>query len=133
MSFPSEMIRTTTNIAELGLNEMRHIPAAGIRIKGSNLGLNVTEQVLEEIVDPRTGAISYGKVISERVVKNNALDSGAYGDGIKRLLGLATFTTAAPVALTEGAKALYDISSEELDALRRFVPEWSKNLSLIHI
>ena len=28
MSFPSEMIRTTTNIAELGLNEMRHIPGA---------------------------------------------------------------------------------------------------------
>ena len=133
MSFPSEMIRTTTNIAELGLNEMRHIPAAGIRIKGSNLGLNVTEQVLEEIVDPRTGAISYGKVISERVVKNNALDSGAYGDGIKRLLGLATFTTAAPVALTEGAKALYDISQDELDALRRFVPEWSKNSTLIPI
>ena len=118
MSFPSEMIRTTTNIAELGLNEMRHIPAAGIRIKGSNLGLTVTE-ILEDG--------------TEQVVKNNALDSGAYGDGIKRLLGLATFTTAAPVALTEGAKALYDISQDELDALRRFVPEWSKNSTLIPI
>jgi len=118
MSFPSEMIRTTTNIAELGLNEMRHIPAAGVRIKGSNLGLTVTE-ILEDG--------------TEQVVKNNALDSGAYGDGIKRLLGLATFTTAAPVALTEGAKALYDISQDELDALRRFVPEWSKNSTLIPI
>ena len=118
MSFPSEMIRTTTNIAELGLNEMRHIPAQGVRIKGSNLGLTVTE-ILEDG--------------TEQVVKNNALDSGAYGDGIKRLLGLATFTTAAPVALTEGAKALYDISSDELDALRRFVPEWSKNSTLIPI
>ena len=118
MSFPSEMIRTTTNIAELGLNEMRHIPAAGVRVKGSNLGLTVTE-ILEDG--------------TEQVVKNNALESGAYGDGIKRLLGLATFTTAAPVALTEGAKALYDVSSEELDALRRFVPEWSKNSTLIPI
>jgi hypothetical protein len=118
MSFPSEMIRTTTNIAELGLNEMRHIPAAGVRVKGSNLGLTVTE-ILEDG--------------TEQVVKNNALDSGAYGDGIKRLLGLATFTTAAPVALTEGAKALYDISQDELDALRRFVPEWSKNSTLIPI
>ena len=118
MSFPSEMIRTTTNIAELGLNEMRHIPAQGVRIKGSNLGLTVTE-ILEDG--------------TEQIVRNNALDSGAYGDGIKRLLGLATFTTAAPVALTEGAKALYDISSDELDALRRFVPEWSKNSTLIPI
>jgi hypothetical protein len=118
MSFPSEMIRTTTNIAELGLNEMRHIPAAGVRVKGSNLGLTVTEILADG---------------TEQVVKNNALESGAYGDGIKRLLGLATFTTAAPVALTEGAKALYDVSSEELDALRRFVPEWSKNSTLIPI
>ena len=38
MSFPSEMIRTTTNIVEQGLSEMRHIPAPGIRIKGSNIG-----------------------------------------------------------------------------------------------
>ena len=33
----------------------------------------------------------------------------------------------------EGAKALYDISQDELDALRRFVPEWSKNSTLIPI
>ena len=118
MSFPSEMIRTTTNIAELGLNEMRHIPKPGVKIKGSNLGLTVTE-ILEDG--------------TEQVVKNNAIDSGAYGDGIKRLLGLTTFTTAAPIALTEGAKAIYDISQDELDALRRFVPEWSKNSTLIPI
>ena len=35
MSFPAEMIRTTTNIAEQGLKEMRHIPAAGEKIIGS--------------------------------------------------------------------------------------------------
>ena len=37
MSFPAEIIRTTTNIAEQGLKEMRHIPAAGERIIGSNV------------------------------------------------------------------------------------------------
>ena len=131
MSFPSEMIRTSGNIIEQGLREMRHKPAAGIKVKGSNIGSTVTEQVLEKIIDPRTGAISYGKVISERVVKNNAIETGSYGVGIKRLLGMAAFSTAAPVALTEGAKALYDVSEEELQALRRFVPEWSKNSTLI--
>ena len=131
MSFPSEIIRTTANIAQQGLKEMSHVPAPGIRVKGSNLGLNVTEQVLEEIVDPRTGAITYGKVISERIVRNNALDDGSFATGFKRLLGMATTLTGVPIAVTEGAKALYDVTSEEIDAMRRFVPEWSKNSTLV--
>ena len=118
MSFPSEMIRTTTNIVEQGLNEMRHIPAPGIRIKGSNIGSTVTE-ILEDG--------------TERVVKNNAMTTGRYKTGLTRLLGMATFTTGVPVALTEGAMALYDVTQDEMDALRRFVPEWSKNSTLIPI
>ena len=62
---------------------------------------------------------------TSRLVKN---DNIFYGDGFKRLLGLTTFTTGIPVALTEGAKAMYDVSQDELDALRRFVPEWSRKL-----
>jgi len=106
MSFPSEMIRTTTNIVELGLNEMKH--------SKPTIGSNV----LPVVVDAATG----------QLVKN---DNPAYGVGFKRLLGMATFTTAAPIALTEGAAALYDVSKEELEALRRFVPEWSRNSTLI--
>ena len=102
MSFPSEMIRTTTNIAELGINSMKHSKPT----VGSNL-LPVVFEIGEDGVS--------------RLVKN---DNIFYGDGFKRLLGLATFTTGVPVALTEGAKALYDVSQDELDALRRFVPEW---------
>ena len=108
MSFPSEMIRTTANIAELGVNQMKH---SG-RTKGSNLLPMVFDEKLN------------------KYVKN---DNPFYGDGIKRLLGLATFTTAAPIAITEGAKALYDVSQDELDALRRFVPDWSKNSTLIPV
>ena len=118
MSFPSEMIRTTTNIVQQGLKEMRHVPAPGVTVKGSNLGLTVTE-VLQDG--------------TERIVKNNAMDRGTYGTGFKRMLGMATFTTGIPIALTEGASALYDVSKEELTALRRFVPEWSKNSTLIPI
>ena len=115
MSFPSEMIRTTTNIAELGLKQMRHVPEAGVTVRGSNL----SPVIIEVLEDGTT-----------RTVKNN---NPFYGDGFKRLLGMATFTTGVPVALTEGAKAMYDISQDELDALRRFVPEWSKNSTLIPI
>jgi len=118
MSFPSEIIRTTTNIAQQGIKEMSHIPAPGVRVKGSNLGLTVTE-ILEDG--------------TERVVKNNALTDGRFGTGFKRLMGMSTTLTGIPIAVTEGAKALYDVSEDEIDAMRRFVPDWSKNSTLVPI
>ena len=38
MSFPSEMIRTTTNIGGQAIKELKHIPAVGERIIGSDIG-----------------------------------------------------------------------------------------------
>jgi len=107
MSFPSEMLRTSTNIVELGLKEMRHSK----KTIGSNVGPLVYEA---------------GKGF---VANDNPL----YAIGAKRLIGMASFTTGVPIALTEGAKALYNVTDEELAALRRFVPEWSKNSTLIPI
>jgi len=118
MSFPSEIIRTTTNIAEQGIKEMSHIPARGVRVKGSNLGLTVTE-ILQDG--------------TERVVKNNALTDGRFGTGFKRLMGMSTTLVGVPIAVTEGAKALYDVAEDEIDAMRRFVPDWSKNSTLVPI
>ena len=111
MSFPSEMIRTTTNIAELGVKQMKHTPNPGEVIRGSNV-------------------LPYVFIEGKGLVKNN---NPFYADGLKRLTGLATFTTVIPATLAEGAKAMYDVSQEELDALRRFVPDWSKNSTLIPI
>ena len=53
--------------------------------------------------------------------------------GLQRLFGFAATTTAIPYALVEGAKAIYDVSGAEMDALRRFVPDWSKNSTLIPV
>ncbi len=114
MSFPAEIIRTTTNIAEQGLKEMRHIPAAGEVIRGSN----VTPYVFIE---------------GKGLVKNNAIDRGVYGTGFKRLSGMATTLVVVPEVVTEGAKAIYDVTEDEIQALRQFVPEWSKNSTLIPI
>ena len=111
MSFPSEIIRTTTNIAEQGLKEMRHKPAAGERIIGST-------------VTP------YVNIEGKGLVKNN---NEMYATGFKRLSGMAFTLGAVPVIATEGAKAIYDVTEEEIEALRQFVPEWSKNSTLIPI
>jgi len=111
MSFPSEIIRTTTNIAEQGLKEMRHVPAAGEKIIGSNI-------------------TPYVNIEGKGLVKNN---NEMYGTGFKRLSGMAFTLGAVPVIATEGAKAIYDVSEEEIQALRQFVPDWSKNSTLIPI
>jgi len=111
MSFPSEIIRTTTNIAEQGLKEMRHTPAAGEKIIGST-------------VTP------YVNIEGKGLVKNN---NEMYATGFKRLSGMAFTLGAVPIIATEGAKAIYDVTEEEIQALRQFVPEWSKNSTLIPI
>jgi len=108
MSFPSEIIRTTTNIAEQGLKEMRH---SG-RTRGSN--------ILPVVFDIDLGAF----------VKN---DNVSYGTGFKRLMGMSTTLIGVPIAVTEGAKALYDVTEDEIEAMRRFVPEWSKNSTIVPI
>ena len=108
MSFPSEMIRTTTNIAGQGLKEIRHSRPT----RGSNIGPVVFE-------------------IGKGFVKNDAITRGTYGTGMKRLSGMATTLTVVPTAVVEGAKALYDVTEDEINALRQFVPEWSKNSTLV--
>ena len=55
------------------------------------------------------------------------------GIGYKRLIGFGATTVAVPAAVTETFKMAYDVSGDEMDALRRFVPEWSKNSTLVPI
>ena len=107
MSFPSEMIRTTTNIAELGLNEMKHSKA----VRGSDI-------------------LPYVYETGKGLVRN---DNPMWGIGLTRLTGMATTLTVVPTVAVEGAKALYDVTEEELRALRRFVPEWSKNSTIVPV
>ena len=106
MSFPSEMLRTTTNIGGQALKEMRH--------SKPTIGTNIAPWVL----DAATGTM----------VKN---DNPFYRIGATRISGMAFTLGAVPAALVEGSKALYNVSKDELDALRQFVPDWSRNSTLI--
>ncbi len=106
MSFPSEMLRTTTNIGGQALKEMRH--------SKPTVGTNIAPWV----IDAATGT----------VVKN---DNPFYRIGATRISGMAFTLGAVPAMLVEGSKALYNVSKEELEALRQFVPDWSRNSTLI--
>lgn len=103
MSFPSEMIRTTAGIGKQALSELRHSRPT----RGSNIGPMVFD------------------IEANAFVKN---DNPMYATGMKRIAGMTTALTAVPIGLTEGMKALYDVTEDEMQALRQFVPEWSKTL-----
>ena len=90
VSFPAEIIRTSTNIVQRALDEIYH-----------------------------TTKINGKEVAPLRSI------------GIQRLVGMGVTTTAVPYAVVSAGQMLYDVSKEELEALRRFVPEWSKNSTLI--
>jgi len=51
--------------------------------------------------------------------------------GLRRLLSFGTTVGGIPYFLSEVFKAKNDVSDEEMRALRRFVPEWSKNSTLL--
>ena len=80
-------------------------------------GTNIVRRALKEINyrDPETNA----KVL-QRI-------------GMQRLIGFGVTTTAVPVAVVEGARAIYNVSKDEIDALRRYVPKWSKNSTIVPI
>jgi hypothetical protein len=83
LSFPTEILRTSTNIAELALKEMK--------------------------------------------------DPALKGIGMKRLLGMGTTLAAVPAAFVAGFQALSGTDDDELKAMRRYVPEWSKNSVILPV
>ena len=93
VSFPAEIMRTSTNIVKRALDEISY-----------------------------TATLADGSTI-------NPLASIGY----KRLAGMAATTLAVPYAAVEGAKALYNVTEDEMDAMRRYVADWSKNSTLIPI
>lgn len=51
--------------------------------------------------------------------------------GLQRLTGMAATTAALPMGTVAMFQTLNDVSDEELEAMRRYVPEWSKNSVLV--
>ena len=91
VSFPAEIMRTSTNIVRRALDEISFT---------AKLADGSTIKPLQNI-------------------------------GYKRLAGMAASTLAVPYAAVEGAKALYNVTEDEMDAMRRYVADWSKNSTLI--
>jgi len=83
VSFPAEILRTSTNILQTALKEIK---TPGLR-----------------------------------------------SIGMQRLMGMTFATAMVPIGVTKAAQYVYDISEDELAAIRRFVAPWSKNSTIIPI
>jgi hypothetical protein len=77
------------------------------------------------IVDTALKEIFYTTTINGKVVRPLA------ARGRQRLMGMAITTTVLPLGTVAAMQTLYDVSKDELQALRRYVPQWSKNSVLI--
>ena len=81
VSFPAEIIRTSHNIAQQGIRELKN---------------------------PATRSI-----------------------GARRLVGFGTAVTLIPPTVVEGFRGLYGISREQLAGMREFLPDWSRESTII--
>ena len=78
---------------------------------------NIVETALKEI--------NYTTVINGKTVKP------LRARGLQRLTGMALTTAALPLGTVAMAQAIYDVADDEIDAMRRYVADWSKNSVLI--
>jgi hypothetical protein len=108
-AYVSEFIK---GLRKLPLGNFVAFPAEIMRT-----GTNIVSTALDEIF--------YATKINNKTV--NPLRSR----GMQRLMGMALTTTALPLATVTAMQAIYDVSKDELDAMRRYVPSWSKNSTLI--
>ncbi len=71
-------------------------------------GTGIVQQAIKEINDPVLRAI-----------------------GMKRLAGFAGTMAVVPPAIVEMFKTIYDFTEEEVMAMKRFLPDWSKNSTIL--
>ena len=85
-----------------------------------------------EIIRTSTNIVETAlKEINYKTVINGQTVSPLRKRGIQRLTGMALTTSVLPLGAVAGMQAIYDVSKDEIDAMRRYVADWSKNSVLI--
>jgi len=88
-------------------------------------GTNIVRRALREINETIEITDGAGKVL--KTVKP------FQGIGYTRLFGFTTTVAAVPLGTAAAFQALYDVTDEEREAIRRFAAQWSKNSTLLPI
>jgi len=100
------------NLRKLPVGNFVAFPAEIMRT-----GTNIVQTALDEIF--------YSVKINNKTV--NPLRAR----GMQRLMGMGITTTALPLGTVAMMQTIYDVNKEELDAMRRYVADWSKNSVLV--
>ena len=100
------------NLRKLPVGNFVAFPAEIMRT-----GTNIVQTALDEIF--------YTVKINGQDVKPLA------SRGYQRLMGMGITTTALPLGTVAMMQTIYDVNKEELDAMRRYVADWSKNSVLV--
>jgi hypothetical protein len=87
-----------------------------------------------EIARTGTNIVSRAlKEINEEIIVNGKRIKPFQRTGYTRLFGFTTTVAAVPYGVSQMFGALYDVTDDERDALRRYVAGWSKNSTLLPI
>ena len=113
IAYPLEIMRSGSNIYASAIDE-----------------ISFGKKLMKLAEESGTGS-SISKILNkEDLIKAGKLLQGV---GHRRLLGFGMTTTGLPVTLVAGFQAINNVSNNELDSLRRFVPEWSRNSTLLPV
>jgi len=108
-AFVSEFVK---GLRQLPIGNFVAFPAEIMRT-----GTNIVNTALDEIF--------YKTVINGKTV------TPLRQRGLQRLMGMAATSTVLPAGAVAALQTLYDVSNEEIDAMRRYVASWSKNSTLL--
>ena len=85
-----------------------------------------------EIIRTSANIIETGlKEFNYKTVINDVEVTPLRNRGLQRLTGMAATTTVLPLGVVAAAQAVYNIADDEIDAMRRYVADWSKNSVLV--
>ena len=87
-----------------------------------------------EIARTGTNIVRRGlREINEEIIVNGKTYKPFQSIGYTRLFGFGATTVAVPAGTAAAFSAIYDITEEEREAIRRFAAQWSKNSTLLPI
>ena len=113
IAYPLEVIRSGSNIYQSAIDEISFGKKLMKLVEKSGAESNISNILNKEDL------IKTGKLLQ--------------GVGYRRLMGFGITATGLPITLTAGFQAINNVSNDELNSLRRFVPEWSKNSTLVPV
>ena len=103
------------SLRKLPIGNFVSFPAEIVRT-GTNIVRRALREINEEFVTPDGKTIKPFETI-----------------GYTRLFGFGTTVAAVPYATQKAFQAIYDVTDEEREAIRRYVADWSKNSTLLPI